>query len=291
MPERIDQKKCKRCKLCIEVCPNTIFGTNSNNEVIIIPEKKSICFECGHCMSICPSQAIYVNDLSYERDLFDIPEKNLNYQNFMNFLYSRRSVRNFKNTPVPKDVLKKIIDSIASAPFGCAPEKVHITVIDNREIIFSALPKISEFYDKITKWIPNPLIRFMIKHEKGQETLNTLMHHVYPIAKAGNYRLEHGDHITRNAQAILIFHAEKGAEEHTNNSLIYATYAILAAHSLGLGAAMIGLVPAAINKVRDLRNIFQIPEDHDAIISIILGYPKYTFKRAIKRKPLPVNWI
>jgi nitroreductase/NAD-dependent dihydropyrimidine dehydrogenase PreA subunit len=291
MPDKIDQEKCKKCKLCIEVCPNSIFGTNPNNEVIIIPERKSICFKCGHCMAICPAQAIFVDDLTYEHDLFDLPENNVNYHELMNFLYSRRSVRNFKDTPVPKDILEKIVDSIAAAPFGCAPEKVHITVIDNREIISSALPKISEFYDKITKWIPNPLIRFMIKHEKGQETLNTLRHHVYPIAKAGNYKLENGDRITRNTQALLIFHAEKGAEEHTNNSLIFATYTILAAHSLGLGAAMIGLVPAAINKVREVRKIFQIPENHEAIISVILGYPKYTFKRTIKRKPLPVKWL
>jgi len=54
----------------------------------------------------------------------------------------------------------------------------------------------------------------------------------------------------------MIFHAKTGAEEHTNNALIYATYAMLTIHSLGLGAAMNGIIPAAINKVKKVRDIF-----------------------------------
>jgi len=79
-------------------------------------------------------------------------------------------------------------------------------------------------------------------------TYNTVKNHVYPIAKLGNYKLENGDRITRNAPAILIFHANKGAEAHTHNAIIYATHAMLAAHSLGLRATMISLVPEVINK-------------------------------------------
>ena len=66
---------------------------------------------------------------------------------------------------------------------------------------------------------------------------------------------------------------------------------MLAAHSLGLGAAMIGIVPAAINKVREVRDIFQIPKENEATISIIIGYPKYKYKRAIIRSNQKIEWI
>lgn len=107
----------------------------------------------------------------------------------------------------------------------------------------------------------------MIKKKKGPETFNTLKNHLYPIAKLENYKLEYGDRITRDAPALIIFHADKGAPEHTNNSIIYATYTILAAHALGLGACMIGIVPNAINKVPEVREIFGIPEQHEAVMS------------------------
>ena len=124
-----------------------------------------------------------------------------------------------------------------------------------------------------------------------REVCNTIKNHLYPIAKLGNYKLDNGDRITRNAPAILIFHANKGAEEHTNNSIIYATYAMLAAHSLGLGASMIGLVPAGINKIEKVKDIFQIPKENEAVISVILGYPKIKYRRAVKREKKLITWI
>ena len=59
---------------------------------------------------------------------------------------------------------------------------------------------------------------------------------------------------------------------------------MLAAHSLGLGATMIGIVPAAINKVPEVRSIFEIPKENEAIISIIVGHPIYKYRKAIKRQ-------
>ena len=171
------------------------------------------------------------------------------------------------------------------------PEKVNVTIVNNKKTIESALPYIEGFLDNIVKWIENPVASFMIKRKRGQETFNTIKNHLYPIAKLENYKLEFGDRITRNAPAIIIFHADKKAEEHTNNSLIYATYVMLAANSLGLGATMIGIVPAAINKTKEVREIFQIPVENEAVMSVIIGYPKYKYKQAIKRNVQKINWI
>ncbi|PLX13096.1 MAG: hypothetical protein C0594_01600 [Marinilabiliales bacterium] len=291
MKNSINLDLCKKCKLCIEVCPCNIIGLNENEEVSFIKDKESICLGCGQCMAICSSKAISINKLSYENNFTDLPINHVNYADFVDFLANRRSVRNFKSQPVPDDAISKIIQAVEYAPYGSEPEKINITVVNNRKTIETALPYISKFLDNIVKWIDNPFISFLIKRKKGMETYNTVKNHLYPISKTGNYKLEFGDRITRGAPALLIFHAEKGAEEHTNNSLIYATYSILAAHSLGLGATMIGLVPAAINKVPEVRKIFNIPEKNEAVMSVIIGYPKYKYKRTIKRKNNNIEWI
>ncbi len=57
------------------------------------------------------------------------------------------------------------------------------------------------------------------------------------------------------------------------------------------GASMVGIVPAAINKVKEVREIFEIPKEHEAVISVILGYPKYRFKRTIKRNVQAIHWV
>jgi len=291
MNNTINHTTCKKCKLCTEVCPCNILGLNERQEIYFIPERESICVECGQCMAVCKTKSIQVNDYSYTRNFFDLPANTIKYEELLDFLATRRSVRNFKDKPVSKEMIQKIIDSVAFAPYGSAPNEVHITIVNNKKTIESTLPFISEFYDGLVNWIDNPFIRLMIKMKNDAETFNTINHHIYPIAKLGNYRLENGNRITRNAPALLIFHADKRVEEHTNNSLIYATYVMLAAHSLGLGATMIELVPAAINKVKAVKEIFHIPESHEAVISVILGYPKIKYKRAIKREKKNVLWI
>jgi len=291
MESIINQEICTKCKSCIEVCPSNVIGLNSKEEVYFIPERLSICLNCGQCMAVCTTKAVTVNGLSYENDFIDLPKNNINYNEFVNFLANRRSIRNFKDKSVSNETIDQILDSISYAPYGAAPEKMNISVINDRKKIETALPYIENFLDNIIKWVENPIASFMIKRKKGQETFNTIKNHLYPIAKLENYKLKFGDRITRDAPAILIFHAEKGAEEHTNNSLIYATYTILAAHSLGLGATMIGIVPAAINKVEEVKAIFQIPEENEAVISVIIGYPKYKYRRTIKRKIPKIDWI
>ena len=290
MGNTINQSLCEQCKLCIEVCPVNIIAANEHGKVNFIPEREHICLECGQCMAICTTKAIQVNGYSYEKDFFDLPKTTVEYPQLMDFLSHRRSVRNFKDKPAPNELIDKIIAAIDFAPNGSHPEKMHIAVINDRKKIETILPGIEKFLNDIVKWVNNPIISFFIRRKTGQETWNTIKNHLYPIAKSENYNLKYGDRITRGAPAILVFHAEYGAEEHTNNSMIYATYAIMAAQSLGLGATIIGLVPPAINKVEKVREKFGIPENHEAVISVIVGYPKYKYKRGINRKKYQVEW-
>ena len=52
-----------------------------------------------------------------------------------------------------------------------------------------------------------------------------------------------------------------------------------------------GIVPASINKVPEVRKIFSIPENHEAIISLTIGYPKYKYKKTLKREQKSIHWI
>ena len=275
----------------MKVCPCNIIGYDEEKRIYFIPEREKICLKCGQCMAVCSSKSISIEGLDYDKNFFDLPLNKVDGAIFHDFLANRRSVRNFKDEPVSDDLIERILESISFAPYGSHPEKMQVTVVNNRQTIEKSLPFIETFLDDIVKWVDNPFMSFMIKKKKGAETFNTIKNHLYPISKLENYKLKYGDRITRNAPAIIIFHGNKEAEEHTNSSLIYATYAMLAAHSLGLGATMIGLVPAAINKVDEVREIYKIPKENEAIISVIIGHSKYKYKRAIKRNDCSIDWV
>jgi nitroreductase len=243
-------------------------------------------------MAMCENAAISIEGLTYETNFKPIPQTNLNNAAFFDFILSRRSVRIFKDKPVPLEVLQKIIDALSTAPFGVNPDNVEITVVNNKKMIEEALPYLSKVYIQLAKILKVPILGKLLLRTMPKEVSNTLVNFIVPHVNKGLYDSSTGiDDITRNAPALILFHAKKGAEEHTVDAHIYLTYSLLAAHSLGLGATVIGLVGPAINQNKPLRKLFRIPDGNEIVESMIVGYPKLQFKRAIVRPRTKVFFI
>ena len=58
----IDQEKCSKCKLCVQECGRGYFYEKRNGE-IDFREKLKTCNMCGHCIAICPENAILSKNL------------------------------------------------------------------------------------------------------------------------------------------------------------------------------------------------------------------------------------
>ena len=60
----IDEKICKGCKLCLEICPKKIyqFKEKVNDKGYLIPEvvNEKNCTKCKLCELTCPDLAIFV---------------------------------------------------------------------------------------------------------------------------------------------------------------------------------------------------------------------------------------
>jgi len=288
---KINYQICQNCRLCVQVCPSKILSVNENKQTYFKEERKHICLECGHCMAVCSTQAITVNSMTYEKDFEQIPENNINYPEFINFLKTRRSVREFKNKPVEKEKLQQIIEAISTAPFGAENDGISISIITEKSVIKKSLPLISKFYRDLKKWFKNPMIRYIIKKKEGIETFNTIKNNLMPMINLNHYDLSSYNAITRDAPAIIIFHSKPDAEEHTEDAHICNTIAMLTAHSLGLGTTIIGLIGPAVNKFPKLKDLFKIPQENKVITSIIIGYPKYKYLYSVKRNRQKVTWI
>ena len=73
---------------------------------------------------------------------------------------------------------------------------------------------------------------------------------------------------------------------------IAATYAMLAAESLGLGSCMIGSVhPMIQNGARKLKQKWNIPQKAPSGIIVVFGYPKFKFKSGIRRSFADVTFF
>ncbi len=56
-----DDKKCTRCKLCIDNCPNEAIYLKDNKIII----NDHACKYCMHCVNICPQKAITIDQRGY----------------------------------------------------------------------------------------------------------------------------------------------------------------------------------------------------------------------------------
>jgi len=244
-------------------------------------------------MAICSTRSITVNGLSYEHDFFSLPDDTSTENAFYKLIFTRRAIRNFKDKPVPKELLEKIVQAISFAPPSFPPLKIKIIVVENTELIRKALPNMIKLYDGLIKAVKNPIIRFFIKKEVGKRKYKTMQEHLIPLLKSRLPELKNGteDTLTRNAPAMILFIADKNEEDISQNISIAATYGMLAAHSLGLGGSIMDIIPPAIERDKELRRLFCIPENHEVVTSLTIGYPKYKYLRGIKRNLKSVEWL
>jgi len=244
-------------------------------------------------MAICPTQSFVVKGLSYSKDFFELSDPIAPDIVFFNMIATRRAIRNFKDKPVPKELLEKIVHAITFAPPGFTPIKTEVTVIQDTEVIRKALPYMIRVYDELVTAMNNPIARLFIRQKVGSAKYKTIKNHVVPLMKSRLPELKLGaeDTITRNAPTMILFHADRNAENYETDIHIALTYGFLAAHALGLGGSAMDLIPPAIQNNQELKRMLSIPDGNNVVGSMILGYPKYRYQRGIKRDLKSVSWI
>ena len=289
----INRETCNACGLCAEICPNRIMKKDGEARIVFRSDRLLFCIECGQCMAICPSQSIVVGDLTYERDFFALPAGTAVDMPYLEMITTRRAVRVFKEQPVPREILERVVQAITFAPPGFTPIKTEVVVVQDTAVIRQALPEMIKVYDGLISAMRQPVARFFVRRKVGEAKFKTLTRHVVPLMVSRLPELKEGteDTITRYAPAMILFHAHRDAENFEADIYIALTYGFLAAHALGLGGSAIDLIPPTVQNSPTLRRLFSIPESNVVVAAMTLGYPKYRYQRGIQRHLMSVTWI
>jgi ferredoxin len=128
---KISQGKCILCGMCILECPAGIF--NKNEHITTVEDAETKCINCGHCMSICPVEAVTLPS-AQPGQLVPI-DKNLNVskEHIGQFLKSNRSMRQYKDIEVTKEVIAGIMDITRYAPSARNLEPIHWIITKTRK--------------------------------------------------------------------------------------------------------------------------------------------------------------
>jgi hypothetical protein len=75
------------------------------------------------------------------------------------------------------------------------------------------------------------------------------------------------------------------------NCAISAFHAIFMAEVLGVGTCFNDLIPPACNRSPGLRELLGLPPDREVYTSLTLGYPRFTFRKAVPRNLAEVRYL
>ncbi|MFR3529267.1 MAG: nitroreductase family protein [Lachnospiraceae bacterium] len=104
---QIDPNSCIGCKACIKDCPAGAIRLEEGKAVW-----KKECIQCGHCVAVCPVKAVSIPEYDmeeveeYDRDTFT-----LDPQIFLHAVKFRRSIRDYKETPVERGKMERILNA------------------------------------------------------------------------------------------------------------------------------------------------------------------------------------
>ena len=285
----IDSTKCTKCGFCFEVCPNYVLALNKSQEIQVkYPEQ---CCICGHCVAVCPENALIHKKMATEK-FEDLPVIKIPPENIRNLLLSRRSIRVFKEKPVPKELIEQLIEVAIHAGTSANGQTENFIVIQDRKLL-SELEKmvIKIMWDKGMKYLGSEIGQKLAKTKLGDEMLRQAIpyHHIIRNRRQNN---ELAGMIFRNAPVVMVIHGLRtNFMAHANCSIATRNMEIMA-KTMGLGTCWVGFLPLAAHLAKKkIEKYLKIPDDHSIYGAILVGYPKFEYRKIIPREKREVRWI
>ncbi len=257
----VSHEKCIKCGICVEVCPENVFKLGEDGPEAVCADE---CIACGHCVAVCPKEAMdhVRTPLGNQISAKKFPK--LSPDEAENFLRSRRSIRSYKEKPVPREKLIALVNAAHYAPSGHNLQGISYAIIDDRNLLDQAVKLVIEEYEK--------------DHVSG--------------SFIKGYRENGTDTILRGASSLVLAIADADFPRGRENSIFSLTYLELYAPTLGLGSCWAGIFERiAMKENSPLTGLFQIPANKKITGAVMVGYPKYSFARVVDRNPLEYTFI
>lgn len=267
----VDKKLCKRDGICAAECPLGIIKWKKGELPLPADLAHTLCINCGHCVAVCPHQALSLGTLSSEDCLTFDKNFKLSPERTEHFLRARRSIRNFKEAPLEKKTVEELIRLASFAPSGHNCQPVRWRVLNGREIVKAHTALVIDWM-KLTK--------------KENPELAKLMH-LDMIIGAWKFKI---DTVTRNAPTLIIAQGEAANPMAPPACTIAMTYLDLAAQSFDVATCWCGYFLMAAMAYPPLAEKLGKGDGLRTHAVMMAGYPKFKYHRMPARNAPKITW-
>ncbi|MCX7709675.1 MAG: nitroreductase family protein [Clostridia bacterium] len=288
---KVDDAKCTKCGLCVKVCKGAPLYME-DDQIKIDQSRIFGCIACGQCMAVCPNQAIAITGRDMTpSDVLEMPPKEdrASFGSLKSLMFSRRSIRNFKDQRIGREIIDQILEAAASAPNGLGATDVEVLVLDGKEKVRELVDDLVKFV-KIAKKIFSPIVLKFARPFIGKAQYDSFSTFFAGALDIFLKKYEQGeDWMLYSAPLAMYFHGSPLGDP--ADPYIAATYAMLAAESLGLGSCMIGTTAYFLNyNDKKIKKKYGIPVQNKNGLMVLFGYPEIKFSYALKRRFAKVNF-
>ncbi|MFP4105555.1 MAG: nitroreductase family protein [Phycisphaerae bacterium] len=278
----IDHAHCSRCGTCIEVCSPGALAAGDDGEPIVAEEGR--CKLCGHCVAVCPTDGIQLpaEGVGSFAPIGPTPDGCV----LSNLLAAKRSVRRYKDEPIERETLERLIQTAAMAPSAHNAQKRAFLVVTDRDRIDEMEAAVIENFRRLLKIMTKPARRVvgLFARELMQRLEDNL-----PALQRLIRRYDDGLHpVFHHAPCVVFMHSPKSNMLGRDDCVTAQQYLMLQAEALGLGSCMVGY---ATTSARSLKPLLDLPKSHVLQTATTLGKPAVTYRKTVVRNWPDVRWM
>ena len=209
----------------------------------------------------------------------------MDYDNFLDLVKNRRTIRRFKSDPVPDEYIDRIIETARWAPSGFNMQPWDFVVIRDRKL-----------KDAVVGWV-HEYHRFIMKTETAREPWQRVPHRPsrdpeMDYKNAPVFILLLGDTRTnKGLPTAMRYDCERLRTIYTSGLANAYLYMALAATTLGLASEWVSSVATAYPHCM-IKDLLGIPPELEIYDMMALGYPAYklTSKKLLRDKDRMVHY-
>ena len=264
----IDKSKCVRCGACLRDCIVHVLTKGEDGFPSFRREDETFCLNCQHCLAVCAQGAVTCNGVGFTetRAVEPLPDGRAEAA----LVRQRRSVRQWRDAPIPDDVWTRLVDSLAWMPTGCNDHRLHFTLVRDRAQM---------------EWYRREVSR------KLQALIRTRLPQIlFPKFRRYMEEIARGDDVVfRNAPCMIVASTPKNAPCREADPWIALSYFDLLAQANGLGTCWSGFAVHAFKGLRTIRRALRLPRGYEVGAVLLFGVPGVTYARVPQPRPLSVD--